>query len=65
MSDPTEAEKNWKFRKVAAIFVGILGFIFGFLGACVIGAHRTIMTSQSRISSASSRTEEASSQTEE
>lgn len=65
MSDPTEAEKNWKFRKVASIFVGILGFIFGFLGACVIGAHRTIMTSQSRISSASSRTEEASSQTEE
>ena len=42
MNSPTEAEKNWTFRKKSMIVVGVLGFIFGFLRACVIGAHRTI-----------------------
>ena len=58
MNSPTEAEKNWTFRKKSMIVVGVLGFIFGFLGACVIGAHRTIVASQASISSANSGTEE-------
>ena len=50
VSTPSESEKNWTFRKNAMIICAVLGLILGVLATSILGAHRTILASQQRIS---------------